>query len=79
MRGSALMLERGDKVLLLPDEQTPLKPGDRILFVGSPMTRRLQRRYLDEPGTVSWVLTGHEPARGYFFRWWEQRMRNKQA
>jgi hypothetical protein len=51
-----------------------LKAGDHVLFVGSQMTRRLQRRYLEEPGTVSWVLSGHEPQRGLFFRWLEQRM-----
>jgi hypothetical protein len=75
MQGSALMLERGGKAILLPESGAALKPGDRILFVGSAMTRRLQRRYLTEPGTVSSVLTGHEPARGLFFRWWEQRTR----
>jgi hypothetical protein len=35
--------------------------------------RRLQRRYLIEPGTVSWVLSGTEPPRGAIFRWWQQR------
>jgi Trk K+ transport system NAD-binding subunit len=77
LRGSALMLERGDTVMLLPEPGTVLKPGDRILFVGSAMTRRLQRRYLSEPGTVAWVLTGNDPPRGYIFRWWEQRRRNR--
>ena len=71
--GTALMIERADNVILLPDPDTAVKPGDRVLFVGSPTTRRLQRRYLEEPGTVSWVLTGHEPPRGYVFRWWQLR------
>jgi Trk K+ transport system NAD-binding subunit len=78
MRASALMIERGDDVILLPEPQTQLKPGDRVLFVGTPMTRRLQRRYLDEPGTVLWVLSGEEPPRGYVFRWWERRMKSRQ-
>jgi Trk K+ transport system NAD-binding subunit len=77
MRASALMIERGDDVILLPEPQTQLKPGDRVLFVGTPMTRRLQRRYLDEPGTVLWVLSGEEPPRGYVFRWWERRMKSR--
>ena len=35
----------------------------------------MQLRYLTEPGTVSWTLTGTEPSNGYFFRWWERRFR----
>jgi Trk K+ transport system NAD-binding subunit len=73
MRGSALMIERGAEVILLPPPEIVLKPGDRVLFVGPPATRRLQHRYLIEPGTVSWVLSGSEPPRGLFFRWWHQR------
>ena len=75
MQGAALMLERGDKFELLPDIATVLKPGDRVLFVGSDLTRRLQRRYLTEPGTVSWVLSGTEPPRSLLFRWLQQRAR----
>ncbi len=75
MPTAALMLERKDDVMLLPEFDTALKPGDRILFVGDTISRRLQRRYLAEPGTVSWVLSGAEPPRGLFFRWWQQRSR----
>jgi hypothetical protein len=72
------MLERKDTVELLPGLETRLKPGDRILFVGDETARRLQRRYLGEPGTVSWVLSGTEPPRGLFFRWWQRRARGAQ-
>lgn len=78
MRVAALMLERKDEVELLPDVDTALKPGDRLLFVGTPAALSLQRRYLTEPGTVSWVLSGTEPARGLVFRWWQQRSRGAQ-
>lgn len=77
MRVCPLMLERGESVVLLPTTDRKLKPGDRILFVGASMSRRLQRRYLVEPGTVSSVLTGHEPPRSYVFRWWERRVRSR--
>jgi len=60
------------------DIDTALKPGDRILFVGSASTQRLQRRYLTEPGTVSWVLSGTEPPRSLLFRWLQQRKRDAQ-
>jgi Trk K+ transport system NAD-binding subunit len=78
MRAAALMLERKGEVQLLPTVDTPLKAGDRILFVGDDSTRRLQRRYLTEPGTVSWVLSGTEPPRGAIFRWWQRRARGAQ-
>lgn len=74
--GAALMIERGDQVILLPEDDAALKPGDRVLFVGRSWTRRLQRRYLEEPGTVSWVLTGKEPPRSLVFRWLAQKRRN---
>lgn len=70
MTAVALMLEREGAPRLLPPEDTILKPGDRILFVGDDAARRLQQRYLLEPGTVSWVCSGNEPPRGYVFRWY---------
>jgi Trk K+ transport system NAD-binding subunit len=75
MRVTPLMLEREGTTVLLPSDDTALKPGDRILFAGDNVARRLQHRYLTEPGTVAWVCSGSEPARGYIFRWLEQRRR----
>jgi Trk K+ transport system NAD-binding subunit len=76
---AALMLERRGESLLLPADDTPLKPADRILFVGDDSSRRLQQRYLTEPGTVLWACTGSEPPRGYVFRWLYQRFRAARA
>ncbi len=73
MNASALMLERSDKPQLLPGDDIALKPGDRVLFVGDDISRRLQQRYLDEPSTVEWVRAGSEPPRGILFRRWRQR------
>jgi hypothetical protein len=67
------MLERQGDLHLLPDVDLPLKPGDRILFVGHRSVRSLQQRYLAEPGTVFWTLSGAEPPSGHFFRWWRRR------
>jgi len=79
MRVTPLMIERDGTHQLLPPEDMPLKPGDRILFAGDDVARRLQKRYLTEPGTVAWVCSGSEPARGFIFRWWEQRRRASAA
>ena len=76
---TALMLERGGKPHLMPGLETVLKPGDSILFVGEEDARRLQTRYLNEPGTVAWVCSGQEPPRSYLFRWWMQRRAARQA
>jgi Trk K+ transport system NAD-binding subunit len=77
LRVAALMLERGSKRTLLPGEDTALKPGDRILFVGDDAAHRLQQRYLVEVGTVAWVCSGSEPVRGLVFRWWHKRSRGE--
>jgi len=79
MRVTPLMLEREGTTALLPPDDMALKPGDRILFAGDDVARRLQKRYLTEPGTVAWVCSGSEPARGFIFRWWEQRRRASAA
>ena len=78
MPAAALMLERQGTFELLPAADTKLKPGDRILFVGDDFSRRLQRRYLGEPGTVSWALSGTEPPRSFVFRWLDRRSRGAQ-
>ena len=81
MRVTPLMIEREgtNQLQLLPPDDLALKPGDRILFAGDDVARRLQKRYLTEPGTVAWVCSGSEPARGFIFRWWEQRRRANAA
>jgi len=75
LRLAALMLERRGNSEMLPADDTILKPGDRLLFVGDAPGRRLQQRYLTEPGTIFWVCSGSEPPRGYVFRWLQQRIR----
>jgi len=79
LRTAALMLERDNASVLLPDDDTLLKPGDRILFVGDDLARRLQQRYLTEPGTIAWVCSGSEPPRGLVFRWWARRRAARDA
>jgi Trk K+ transport system NAD-binding subunit len=75
MRATALMLERDTDTRLVPPDDTILKPGDRILFAGDDSARRLQERYLNEPGTVAWVCSGSEPPRALIFRWLQRHRR----
>ncbi|MBL8385763.1 MAG: NAD-binding protein [Burkholderiales bacterium] len=73
LAATALLLERAGAPRPLPAPETVLKPGDRVLFVGDDAARRLQLRYLREPGTVAWVCSGREPPRSLVFRWWHER------
>ena len=77
LAASALMLERTGETQVMPEDDTVLKPGDRILFVGRDEARMMQTRYLYEPGTVAWVCSGREPPRSTVFRWWHERSRSR--
>jgi hypothetical protein len=72
-----LMLDRRGEQILLPEDDIKLRPGDQLLFVGGEDALARQQRYLLEPGTVEYVRTGQEPARGWLFRnvenWWRHR------
>ena len=79
LHATPLMLERDRETRLLPADDTILKPGDRVLFAGDDSARRLQQRYLVEPGTVAWVCSGSEPPRGLIFRWLQKRRARAEA
>jgi len=79
LHATPLMLERDRETRLLPVDDTILKPGDRVLFAGDDSARRLQQRYLVEPGTVAWVCSGSEPPRGLIFRWLQKRRARAEA
>ena len=79
LHATPLMLERDRETRLLPVDDTILKPGDRVLFAGDDSARRLQQRYLVEPGTVAWVCSGSEPPRGLIFRWLQRRRARAEA
>ncbi|MEZ5730039.1 MAG: NAD-binding protein [Burkholderiaceae bacterium] len=68
LRVTPLMVERRAETLLLPGPEVELKPGDRVLFVGDDFARRVQQRYLMEPGAIEWVRSGVEPPRSWVFR-----------
>ncbi len=65
----ALMLVRGGIASMLPEEDTVLQAGDRVLFVGRRRAQTLQRRIVADPLAMEWLLTGAEPPRSAIFRW----------
>lgn len=64
----AVMLARRGELTLLPDPDTELRPGDRLLFLGVESARLLQRNFLEDPLAVDYVRTGIQHPRGWLFR-----------
>jgi voltage-gated potassium channel len=75
----ALMCERRQESILLPPDDMALKPGDQLLFVGREAARQLQLRYLSDPHSVEFVLTGVEPPRSWVLRRLAEHRRRKEA
>ncbi len=65
---AALYLVRKGRTLLVPDPQTELRPGDRILFIGRERARLRQLRFLSEPGAFEYVRSGVQQPTGWLFR-----------
>ncbi len=68
LKAVPLLLLSSGRDVLLPDEHTPLHPGDRILFAGEAGVEGLQRRTLNDDGAVDYLRTGREPPRTWLGR-----------
>jgi len=67
--GMVLLLAREGEELLVPDEDTPLRLGDRLLFCGHREARRRLAWVARNHNALSYVLTGTERPTGYLWRW----------
>src|SRR5690606_17368422 len=65
---AAVYLVRKGRTMLMPDPDTELRPGDRILFIGRERARLRQLRFLDEPGAFEYVRSGVQQPTGWLFR-----------
>jgi len=63
-----LLLKRGSEEILVPDNDTPLHDGDRILFCGEAHTRRQQALGLHDYNMLNYLLTGNEAPGGLVWR-----------
>jgi voltage-gated potassium channel len=68
LKATALLLLHGGRDLLLPDENTPLAAGDRVLFAGEESAERVQARLLGDDAAIDYVRTGVEPPRTWIGR-----------
>jgi Trk K+ transport system NAD-binding subunit len=63
-----LLLKRGREEILVPDSDTPLRDGDRILFCGEADARRQQALGLHDYNMLNYLLTGNEAPGGLVWR-----------
>jgi voltage-gated potassium channel len=68
-----LLLARGDRTFMLPDPDTQLQCGDRVLFTARAGTRRVMSWALNNPKALEYVVTGNELPDGTVWRWLAQR------
>lgn len=64
-----LLLKRGQDEILVPDNDTLINDGDRILFCGEAHTRRQQALGLHDYNMLNYLLTGNEAPGGLVWRW----------
>ena len=63
-----LLLRSQGRDVPLPDEHTPLRAGDVILFAGEAGVEGLQRRTLSDDVAIDYLRTGREPPRTWLGR-----------
>ena len=68
----ALLLHRSREELPLPDTDTPLRSGDRVLFCGNRAARRQQALGLHNYNILDYLLSGRDVLGGTLWRWLDQ-------
>jgi len=69
----ALLVQRGEGIVLTPEDSTPLALGDRILMCGRPGIERRMAGTLHNPNLLRYVRTGVWRPDGLLWRWWSER------
>jgi voltage-gated potassium channel len=68
-----LMLARGGERVLAPEDDTELRPGDRLLFCGAYGIEREMEWILQNANALRYVVTGEEGPDGWVWRWLRRR------
>jgi voltage-gated potassium channel len=71
-----LLLKRGESETLMPEPDTLLEVGDRLLFCGERQARRLQSLCLYNFDVLGYLLTGQDAPSGTIWRWLGRRPRD---
>lgn len=72
-----LLLLRGKQPLLLPEPQTSLMQGDRILFCGRPNAKDALPLTLSKHSVLSYIIDGREVADSTLWRWISARLEER--
>jgi len=72
-----LLLVRGADNTLLPEPDTALQAGDRILFTGRSGTRGTMGWALHNPTALDYLVTGNEIPDGSIWRWLARRRQGR--
>ena len=59
---------------ILPEPSTPVRPGDQILFCGSPRAARLLEANMNNEYTLGYLMTGVDEPRGYAMKWLHRKL-----
>lgn len=68
----ALVLGSGDGLNVMPPPTTTLRPGDQVLFCGTPGALRLVDATLNNEYTLRYLISGTDEPRGYVMQWFER-------
>jgi len=63
-----LLCERSERSILLPDEDTKIFPGDRILFCGQANAHSMMEWLSGNDNVFNYIRTGEEHPSGYLWR-----------
>lgn len=69
-----LVLNSDGRMRVLPEPATPVRPGDQILFCGSPRAARLLDASMNNEYTLAYLMTGLDEPRGYAMKWLHRKL-----
>ena len=67
----AFSIRRNGKLIMLPDANDKVYPGDKILLCGTQSSESLLAATMNNSYTLHYLITGIDAPRGTFFRWVE--------
>lgn len=72
-----LSVERGEKRMMLPDDDEVLQQCDEILLCGTEHSETMLAATMNNPYTLHYLITGEDAPRGYVFQWLERWSRQR--
>lgn len=73
-----LLLKRDNKLLLMPTDDIAIKPGDQMLFCGTPGAYNSMRWSLNDLHSINYIMTYEDTPDGYFWRKFNTFMKRKE-